>query len=180
MSNKPKSIPYRRKREGRTDYRARMKTLLAGKPRLVCRKTAHNIICQITVFKEEGDKVICSAHSCELIKKGWIGSRKSLPAAYLTGLLIAGKAKKAKVTEAIFDIGLFHAVKGSKLYAALAGAVDGGMKIPHDKSCLPQPERIAGKHIENWGKIGGCFSKTEPGKIAAQFEAVKAKLIKGE
>lgn len=189
MNKKPKSVPFRRKREGMTDYKKRMKTLISGKPRLICRKSLHNIVCQIAVFTETGDKIICSAHSRELIKKGWSGSRKSLPAAYLTGLLLASKAKKAKVTEAIFDIGLFRAVHGSKLYAALAGAVDGGMNIPHEKDCLPKTDRISGAHIAAYGeelKKKGAdlnkrqFNKTDAAKVKSQFETIKAKLIKGE
>lgn len=189
MSSKPQVIPYRRKRDGKTDYNKRIKLLLSGKPRLICRRTDANIIAQIATFSETGDKVICSAHSRELLKKGWSGSRKSIPAAYLTGLLIASKAKKAKVTEAIFDIGLFHAVHGSKIYAVLAGAVDGGLKIPHSKECLPSPERISGAHISAYGeslkKSGAAkgikqFTKTDPAKIASQFSAIKTKLLKGE
>ena len=41
----------------------------------------------VQIHKPEltGDKVISSAHSRFLIKKGWKGSRKDIPAAYLTG-----------------------------------------------------------------------------------------------
>lgn len=189
MNKKPKSVPYRRKREGRTDYSKRMKVLISDKPRMICRKSAHNITCQLTIFKEEGDKILCSAHSRELIKRGWTGSRKSIPAAYLTGLLLSSKAKKAKINEAIFDIGLFTSVHGSRLYAALAGAIDGGMKIPHSKDCLPPADRLNGGHITSYGELlkkkGGeaskkQFSSTDPAKVKQEFEAIKAKLIKGE
>ena len=188
MSKKPKSIPFRRKREGKTIYKQRIKTLLSGKPRLVCRKSSKNITCQIITFTENGDKVSCSAHSRELIKKGWTGSRKNIPAAYLTGLLLATKAKKAKVTEAILDIGLSRAVHGSKLYAALAGAVDGGLNIPHSKDCLPPTERLTGAHISAYGeqlkkKPEGStsqFKSSEPSKITSQFTTIKSKLLKGE
>ena len=47
---------------------------------------------QVQIHKPElsGDKVIASAHSRYLVSKGWKGSRKNIPAAYLTGYL-AGK-----------------------------------------------------------------------------------------
>jgi len=35
MRKKPISVPYRRKREGKTNYKKRLKLLLSNKPRLV-------------------------------------------------------------------------------------------------------------------------------------------------
>lgn len=156
---------------------------------MICRKSLHNITCQIATFSENGDRVVCSAHSRELVKKGWTGSRKSIPAAYLTGLLLANKAKKAKISEAIFDIGLFHAVNGSKLYAALAGALDGGLKIPHSKDCLPPAERLSGSHISAYSdhlkkkdpaSHKKHFHTTDATAVTSQFNTIKTKLLKGE
>ena len=49
---------------------------------------------QVQILKPgmTGDKVVASAHSRYLIEKGWKGSRKSVPAAYLTGYLAGKKA----------------------------------------------------------------------------------------
>jgi large subunit ribosomal protein L18 len=88
------SVPYRRRREGKTDYRKRKALILSRKPRLVVRGTLKNIIVQVVVAKPHGDEVLVSAHSRELLKNyGWKAPRGNLPAAYLTGLLCGLKAK---------------------------------------------------------------------------------------
>ena len=50
-------VPFRRKREGKTDYRRRLKLLLSGKPRLVVRKTSNHAIAQLVEYTLQGDKV---------------------------------------------------------------------------------------------------------------------------
>jgi len=63
---------FRRRREGKTDYRARKAFILSGKPRLVTRTSINNTTAQIIVAKPTGDQVLVSAHSRELAKKyGW-------------------------------------------------------------------------------------------------------------
>ena len=54
---------------------------------------------QVQILKPEitGDKVIASAHSRFLLKDGWKGSRKNIPAAYLTGYF-AGKKALSKLS----------------------------------------------------------------------------------
>jgi len=61
---------------------------------------------QVQIHKPEisGDKVISSAHSRFLIDKGWKGSRKNIPAAYLTGYLAGKKAQTKGIKSAI----LYH------------------------------------------------------------------------
>jgi len=53
-----------------------------------------------------GDTVVASAHSRYLLEKGWKGSRKSVPAAYLTGYLAGKKAigKGAKGESCILEL----------------------------------------------------------------------------
>ena len=53
-------VPFRRRREGKTDYRKRLKLLLSRKPRLVVRKSLNNIIAQIVEYDEKGDRVVVS------------------------------------------------------------------------------------------------------------------------
>src|SRR3989344_4251241 len=101
-SNSTYSVPYRRKREGRTDYKSRMKLLLGRKPRIVLRKSIKHLSLQLIEFNPSGDKVIASAHSRELAKFGWTVSTSNTTAAYLTGLLLAKKVKKN--TECVLDI----------------------------------------------------------------------------
>lgn len=141
----------RRRREQKTDYRARLALLKSQKPRLVVRKTNRAILIQVVVSEGAQDRVMLAVTSKDLLAHGWPkesqGSLKSLPAAYLTGFL-AGKKAKAKLSEAVVDIGLQRNIHKSRLYAALKGAVDAGMKIPHDPSIFPSQETFT-KHKLN-------------------------------
>ncbi|MEM2029232.1 MAG: 50S ribosomal protein L18, partial [Candidatus Bathyarchaeia archaeon] len=49
------SVPFRRRKEGKTDYRLRKKLILSGLPRLVVRKTNRNIIAQLVRATVIGD-----------------------------------------------------------------------------------------------------------------------------
>lgn len=152
---------FKRKRLGKTDYRKRLKLLLANKPRLVVRKSLKHILAQIVEYGEKGDKVISSAHSAELKKYGWEGNKGNIPTSYLVGLLIGNKAKKEGIKELILDIGLQNSVKGSRVYSLLKGCIDAGLIIPHSKEILPTEDRIKGKHIENFdnNKFDGVKNK---------------------
>ena len=129
--------------EAKTDYKARLSLLESGKARLIIRKTNKYIIVQLVQSDIARDKVIASAVSKELLNKGWpeefSGSLKSRPAAYLTGFLIG---LKAKGKDAILDIGMNRNVHKSRLYAALKGALDAGLHIPHNKDALPSDDMI--------------------------------------
>ena len=145
------NVPYRRRREGKTNYRRRKKLILSGLPRLVARKTNKHIIAQIIEAHVEGDRVITSAHSSELRKKyGWLGSLKNLPAAYLTGLLCGYRALNIGVKKAVLDIGLHSPTKGARVFAVLKGCVDAGVEIPHGEEILPDEDRIKGQHISDY------------------------------
>ena len=141
---------FKRKRVGKTNYRKRLRLLLAGKPRLVVRKSLKNMIAQIVQYNEDGDKVILSAHTSELKKYGYEGSKGNVPASYLVGLLVGGKAKKKDIKELVLDIGLQNSIKGSRIYSVLKGCVDNGLNIPHSKEVLPKEDRINGKHIKDF------------------------------
>ena len=153
MKNKRKVISYRRKREGKTNYKKRMNILSSGIPRLVIRKSLKNITAQIIGYEPKGDKVLACASSKEIMKLGWKFSGCNTPCAYLVGYLAGKKAKEKKINEAVLDLGLYQPIKGSKFYAALKGAVDAGLNIPHEESVIPKQERIKGKHIADYKKI---------------------------
>jgi large subunit ribosomal protein L18 len=138
-------VPFRRRREGKTDYRKRLKLLLSGKPRLVVRLTNRRVICQVMGFDAKGDRTL------ELQKLGWKGGANT-SAAYLAGYLCAKKALKAEVKEAVLDIGLYTPTKGGRVFAALKGALDGGLIIHHNPEVLPPEERIRGKHVEEYAQ----------------------------
>ncbi|MEM1540291.1 MAG: 50S ribosomal protein L18 [Candidatus Bathyarchaeia archaeon] len=148
------SVPYRRRREGKTDYRKRKALILSRKPRLVVRGTLKNIIVQIVAAKPHGDEVLVSAHSRELLREyGWKAPRGNLPAAYLTGLLCGLKAKAQGIEEAVLDIGLHSPTKGARVFAALKGVLDAGLNVPHGEEKLPDENRIKGMHIAQYAKM---------------------------
>ncbi len=146
-----KTIAFRRKRELKTDYLARRKLLLSGKLRMVVRKSLKNVWIQIVETCPKGDKILVSAHSRELIKLGWKGSRDNLPACYCVGLLIAQKAKHKKIKEVVPDLGFNRVIYGSKLFSVLNGAIDGELKFTIEpEKVFPKKERIFGRHITNF------------------------------
>ncbi|NHV11776.1 MAG: 50S ribosomal protein L18 [Candidatus Verstraetearchaeota archaeon] len=184
-------VPFRRRREGLTDYRARLKMIISRKPRLVVRKTNMYVIAQIAEAKINGDEIMISAHSKELRKYGWKYSCKNTPACYLLGLLVGYRAVKKGVKEAILDIGLHRPTKGAKVFAVAKGALDAGLNIPISEEKIPSEERIKGEHIkeyaekllsENQEEYNRRFSyyikrKAKPEDITEEFEKVKKKII---
>ncbi len=169
------TVKFRRKREGKTNYNKRLRMLLSGKPRLVIRKSLSNIYAQIVIYQKGGDSVLVSANSTELESHGWKLGCGNIPAAYLVGLLVAKKASKKSLNHAICDIGLFPSSKGSRLYAALKGAIDGGLDVPHSDGILPDEKRLNGSHIADYAKAN---NKPELAGITAQFDAAKANILK--
>lgn len=131
----------RRHKESRTDYKARLAMLKSGKPRIVVRKTNRFIIVQLVESKLAQDSTMAYVTSKDLLSFGWpkekLGSLKSLPAAYLTGMLLAKKLK-GKIKDAILDIGLHRNIKSSRIYAVLKGLLDSGIRIPHNPDALPE------------------------------------------
>lgn len=140
-------LKLKRRREGKTDYRKRLKLLKTSLPRAVIRKTQTNIIVQFIKYEPSGDKVIASAVASELKKLGWSTHTDTVPAAYLTGLLAGKKALKKDVTGAVLDIGLNTSTKGARVFAGLKGILDAGVNVPHDKAVLPSEDRLKGMHI---------------------------------
>ncbi len=196
MRGSNRVLPHRRKREGRTDYRLRLKLLKSRQPRLVVRRSLSNITCQVVVYEPKGDKVVVTADSKELREFGWKFHCGNIPAAYLTGFLCAERAKKHKISNAILDIGLYQAIHGGQLYSALKGAVDGGLDISHSDDVLPPQERFSGQHIAAYSEklkadepdkykkvFSACLrEKADPKEMPAVFEETKKKIAaeKGE
>ncbi|MDI6841983.1 MAG: 50S ribosomal protein L18 [Methanothermobacter wolfeii] len=153
MAHGPRyKMAFRRRREGKTDYRARYKMIETGKSRLVVRITTYHVIAQIINVGMEGDETLVSAHSKQLQKMGWKGATANTAAAYLTGYLCGKRALKAGITEAVLDIGMRPAIRGSKVFAALKGAVDAGLNVPHGEAILPDESRIRGEHIKEYAE----------------------------
>lgn len=159
--------------------------LMSNKLRLVIRKSLNNMTTQIVEYNAKGDKIVLCAHSSELRKFGWNVNKGNIPSAYLTGLLLGVKAKKKGVNDAILDIGLQKV--GQRIYAALKGAVDAGLNVPHSKEILPNEGRIKGQHISEYAskvsekeKIFSNYLKnnSDPTQLTKIFEETKNK-IKG-
>ena len=85
-----------RVRSEKTNYRKRKIMLMGKRDFISVNITNENTQVQILKPIISGDKGLASAHSRFLIKDGWKGSRKNIPAAYLTGYL-AGKKQYLKV-----------------------------------------------------------------------------------
>ena len=147
---KNQRLRFKRRRDGETDYRRRMKLLRGETPRAVVRISNTQTICQLVEFNPDGDIVIASVNGKALVDKySWPedASRKSIPASYLTGFALAKNAMSSGHESAILDIGLSASSKGSRVFAALKGMIDAGLEIPHGEDVLPDEDRINGMHI---------------------------------
>jgi len=94
-------VKNRRRREGKTDFRARRKMVRQDKNkfnnkkyRLVVRFTNKRVICQIMYATIRGDMIVSQANSSELTKYGVPCGHKNYAAAYCTGLLVARRTLK--------------------------------------------------------------------------------------
>jgi large subunit ribosomal protein L18 len=158
-------VHFRRRREGKTDYRSRRNMLRGDMPRAVVRHTLRYVTVQFIAYDEKGDTILATATSKELLGKdfGWKGATGNTTTAYLTGLLAGKRALSKEIEEAVLDIGMQSPAKGSSVFAALKGMVDAGVEIAYDEEALPSEERIKGAHL-----------KTPPG---AMFDQVKNKIM---
>jgi large subunit ribosomal protein L18 len=150
MSEGPRHrVPFRRRREGVTDYRSRLALLKSGLPRAVVRFSRGRVIVSITAYDPVGDRVLAVAESREL---GQVGFPKlnsvSTPAAYLTGYLAGLRAKAGGHTTAVLDVGLRRPAAGGRLLGALKGLLDAGIEIPHGTTAFPKPDRLNGTHLK--------------------------------
>ncbi len=185
-------VPRRRRREGKTNYYKRYRMILSGKPRFVVRKTNKYIWAQVIIAKPQGDITVAAAHSRELVKRyGWLGGTKNVPAAYLTGLLAGLRALREGITQAIIDIGLHRPTRGARVFAALKGALDAGLEIPHSEEVLPSEDRIRGEHIARYAVMlesqdPELFKRRfslylqrglHPKDLPSHFEEVKRKIL---
>ncbi len=158
----------RRKLEGKTDYGKRLKLLKSNSPRLIFRKTNRYIIAQYVTSRQAQDKIEIGITSKKLKGFGWPenfeGSLKSIPAAYLTGLLMGREINKKGLKTPIVDFGMMRVLAKNRGFAFLKGIIDAGVKIKCDEEQFPEEERISGKNMKE------DFSKT--------FSEIKSKINK--
>jgi large subunit ribosomal protein L5e len=158
------------------------------KYRLVARITSNRVIAQVITATITGDRVFCQADSYELKKWGLTAGLSNYASAYATGLLLARRLLKKvgldtqyagntdlatdydagndvrdrRPFKLILDVGLRATTTGSKVFAVMKGAADGGAYIPHSDKRFPGSvedgknktlrERILGGHIDNYMK----------------------------
>lgn len=130
------------------------------KYRFVVRITNKDVICQVVSSKMIGDEVFCAAYAHELKRYGLHVGLTNYAACYCTGLLLARRLLKKvgmedyegveevsgeyfveeadyeeenpkEPFECYLDVGLRRTTTGARVYAAMKGATDGGLKIPH-------------------------------------------------
>jgi len=131
------------------------------KYRLVVRFSNADVICQIVAAKITGDVTLTAAYAHELPKYGIKHGLTNYAASYATGLLVARRHLKklgldskyqghTKVTGedyhveplddgprpfcALLDVGLVRTTTGHRVFAAMKGALDGGVDIPHSET----------------------------------------------
>ena len=142
-------VKPRRQREGKTNYRKRLKLLRSRKVRAVIRKSLKNTQVQLIEYKEKGDNILASANSIELKGRyNWKFSTATTPAAYLTGLLAGKRAKDKGISECVIDFGRHPPVTGSIIFASIKGIIDAGVECTHNEEKMPNDERIVGKHLD--------------------------------
>jgi large subunit ribosomal protein L18 len=149
MSEGPRyRVAFRRRRDGLTDYRQRLRLLKSGEPRAVVRFSHRRIVVSVTRFDPAGDLVVAAADSAELTALGFPSkSLASTPASYLTGYLAGLRAKSAGADSAVLDAGLRAPTGGGRLLGALKGLLDAGLEIPHGEAAFPAADRMNGKHL---------------------------------
>ncbi len=161
---------FRRRREGKTNYHRRRKLIASRRPFLYVYVADRNITAHISIPDKEGDRVLASVHSRELMRYGWKGSRKSTPAAYLVGFLLGKKAIDSCVNGAVLYTGMRGFIDGSRIAAVVKGAHDAGLIVPASEDSLPSEERTLGKHIAEYARNS---KERFSGLISSGFDPVE-------
>lgn len=178
------------------------------KYRLCVRFTNKDIIAQIISAKLAGDEVLTAAYAHELQQYGLPGplGLTNFAAAYATGLLVARRALAKlgldkhyagneeidgtvynveeadgapRPFRAVLDVGLKRTTTGSKVFAVLKGASDGGILIPHNEKRFVgydkdskeldaevHKDHIFGGHVSEYMAL---LQEENPGKYEQQF-----------
>jgi len=125
-------VKYRRRRAGKTDYRARKRLFAQDKNkynspryRLVARFTNKDVVVQVIYATMTGDRVLCAAYSHELPRYGVPVGLTNYAAAYCTGLLLARR--------------ILQKLKLDKLYKGVEGEASGELYHIEDAANGPRP-----------------------------------------
>ncbi|NHJ04454.1 MAG: 50S ribosomal protein L18 [Candidatus Heimdallarchaeota archaeon] len=170
-------VPFRRRREGKTNFHRRKRLLRSDKSRLVVRRSNKNERVSIVNAKIVGDETLVIATSYHLKDYGWKGATGNTPSSYLTGYLAGSYAKALGIKEAILDIGVNSCRKSTRVSAMLCGAVAAGLNIPHDPEVFPPEERYTGQTIADFATK---LKKENSEKYDKQFGDYKKRSAKPE
>jgi len=103
-------VKFRRRREGKTDYRARKYLVVQDKTkyntpkyRMVARFSNKDITCQVIAARLEGDYTVCASYSHELPRYGLKVGLTNYAAAYCTGLLLARRLLQKLGMEKLYE-----------------------------------------------------------------------------
>lgn len=134
------------------------------KYRLVVRISNKDVTTQIVYARIKGDVVLAAAYSHELPRYGVKVGLTNYASTYATGLLLARRLLKKLKLDTVYagakdvngaefnvedvdgkpgafqcflDVGLARTSTGAKVFAALKGAADGGLHIPHSVKRFP-------------------------------------------
>ena len=160
------------------------------KYRFSVRFTNRDVICQVIYATIQGDVTICSAYSHELPKFGMKAGLTNYAATYATGLLCARRlltkyglaetyegntenlgddyhveaaADERRPFKCFLDTGLVRTSTGSRVFAALKGAVDGGLDIPHND------KRYAGYDLQDKSLDPDTLERYIKGGVVAEY-----------
>jgi large subunit ribosomal protein L18 len=123
------SPSLKRNRQGKTNYRKRAALLISKSPFITIKISDQNVTSQVL----------------KATRSGWKGSMNSLPACYLTGLLVGKKSIEKGTDTAILYTGKDPFT--TRIAACLKGIVAAGLNVPVSDKSLPKDDRISGEHI---------------------------------
>eukprot|EP01105_Mastigella_eilhardi_P027824 TRINITY_DN8805_c2_g1_i1.p2 TRINITY_DN8805_c2_g1~~TRINITY_DN8805_c2_g1_i1.p2 ORF type:complete len:344 (-),score=112.41 TRINITY_DN8805_c2_g1_i1:582-1544(-) len=185
----------------------------AHKYRLIVRFTNQDIVCQIAYSTITGDFITAAAYSHELPRYGITLGLTNYAATYATGLLLArrvltklnlnqkfqgkqddvsvdytvkSKYKGRNPFTCLLDVGLARTTTGCRVFAALKGMCDGGVRVPHSESRFigykngTLDGEVLRKYIYG-GHVAAYMSlllKKNPAKYDTQFSRYKKAGIK--
>jgi len=180
-------VKYRRRREGKTDYRARRKMVRQDKNkynnrkyRLVVRFTGRRCICQIMYATIRGDMIVEQATSTELTKFGVPVGHKNYAAAYCTGLLIARRMLKKFGLDGAFkgketlDGEDYHVEEEENEQRPLKVILDVGLQttcVGHRMWGALKGAVDGGLHIPHSNKLFPGFKPAEDKGAEAEYDA---------
>lgn len=182
--------PFRRRKEGKSNYKKRLALVKSAKNRLVVRRTNKRVLVELVSQGKKGDQTLVFVSSKELSGFGWKGNTANVPTGYLTGLLAGKKALQQGHKEAVLDIGLQAPHHGGVVFATAKGALDAGLQLNLGEQALPSMERISGKHIAEFAQkmpqeeLQKRFSADlkngfDPKKTVEAFEKTKQAILAG-